>query len=156
MSSLTRRAILAGSGCALFAGAEAALAGGAVGRLHQIADERTATLLTPREAYDLAQAGRILLVDVRRPDEWAATGSPAGGVRLDMRRLDFFPELQRLTNGRRDVPIAFICSGGVRSARVARALVRAGFTQIIDVPEGMSGSPAGPGWVRRGLPVDRR
>lgn len=29
----------------------------------------------------------------------------------------------------------------------------AGFTQIIDVPEGMLGSGAGPGWLKRGLPV---
>jgi hypothetical protein len=31
-------------------------------------------------------------------------------------------------------------------------LKKAGFTQILDVPEGMQGSGAGPGWLSRGLP----
>lgn len=38
---------------------------------------------------------------------------------------------------------------------VARALSRYGYTRVYDVPEGMSGSRAGPGWLARGLPVIR-
>jgi len=41
----------------------------------------------------------------------------------------------------------------VRSARVSNQLIAAGFTYIIDVPEGMLGSAAGPGWLERGLPL---
>jgi hypothetical protein len=37
------------------------------------------------------------------------------------------------------------------SARLAEA----GFTGIVDVPEGMLGSSAGPGWLARDLPVVR-
>ena len=36
---------------------------------------------------------------------------------------------------------------------MARRLSEAGFTQIIDVPEGMLGSAAGPGWLALDLPV---
>ncbi|MCX8952452.1 rhodanese-like domain-containing protein, partial [Ruegeria sp. NA] len=36
---------------------------------------------------------------------------------------------------------------------LSNRLIEAGFTNIIDVPEGMLGSAAGPGWVRTGLPV---
>jgi rhodanese-related sulfurtransferase len=30
-----------------------------------------------------------------------------------------------------------------------------GFSRVYNVKEGMAGSGAGPGWVRRGLPVER-
>ncbi|MBL4628808.1 MAG: rhodanese-like domain-containing protein, partial [Roseicyclus sp.] len=30
-------------------------------------------------AHQLASSGEILLIDIRRPDEWQATGSPASG-----------------------------------------------------------------------------
>jgi len=30
-----------------------------------------------------------------------------------------------------------------------------GFTQVYNVKEGMVGSTAGPGWLKRGLPVER-
>lgn len=110
--------------------------------------------LTPDEAFTKASSGEITLIDIRRPDEWAKTGSAAGAARLDMRREDFIPALDALVQGDRSAPIALICARGVRSDRMSRFLSEAGFTRIIDVPEGMLGSGAGPGWLRRGLPVD--
>ncbi len=107
------------------------------------------------EAHEMASAGEILLIDIRRPDEWAATGSPASGHRLDMRRDDFSEALLALTGGATDARVALICARGVRSSRLTNRLTEAGFTNIIDVPEGMLGSGAGPGWIREGLPVDR-
>ncbi|MEM9852574.1 MAG: rhodanese-like domain-containing protein [Pseudomonadota bacterium] len=106
-------------------------------------------------AHARAAAGEILLIDVRRPDEWAATGSGEGAARLDMRRDDFIAALVRLAEGDRTRSIAIICARGVRSARMTNRLTQAGFTRIIDVPEGMLGSAAGPGWIKRGLPLDR-
>jgi len=41
----------------------------------------------------------------------------------------------------------------VRSKWLTAALINAGLTHVIDVPEGMVGSNAGPGWVARGLPL---
>jgi hypothetical protein len=29
-----------------------------------------------------------------------------------------------------------------------------GFTNVYNVSEGMAGSKAGPGWIRRGLPIE--
>ncbi len=49
--------------------------------------------LSVEEAYDLAANGAITLVDIRRPDEWAATGVGEGAKPLDMRRKDFVAEL---------------------------------------------------------------
>ena len=68
-------------------------------------------------------------------------------------RADFIAALTDAAGADRDAPIALICAGGVRSARLGRRLTEAGFTNIIDVPEGMQGSGAGPGWLRRGLPT---
>lgn len=110
--------------------------------------------LTPPEALERVKAGELLLIDIRRPDEWARTGVPAGAAPLDMRRSDFVPALQALMQDDDRIPVAIICARGVRSRRVSNLLEQAGFTQIIDIPEGMLGSKAGPGWVARGLPVD--
>ncbi|MFC6587110.1 rhodanese-like domain-containing protein [Sulfitobacter pacificus] len=109
--------------------------------------------LTAPAAQAAVEAGEILLVDIRRPDEWARSGIAQGAVPIDMRRPDFIDALLVQTAGRRDLPVALICARGVRSARMSAQLAAAGFTQILDVPEGMLGSGAGPGWVKRGLPL---
>lgn len=106
-------------------------------------------------AYAAATAGDLLLIDIRRPDEWKASGSAGPAHRLDMRREDFTQALLALAKGDRDAPIAVICAKGVRSARLAARLRDAGFTHVSDVAEGMFGSAAGPGWIARGLPVTR-
>lgn len=112
-------------------------------------------VLSPKQAHEQAVSGDILLVDIRRPDEWRRTGVGAGAHPIDMRREDFVAALEAVAGPDRDRAIALICAGGVRSARLARALTQAGFSRIIDVPEGMLGSRAGPGWLRSGLPVQR-
>lgn len=109
--------------------------------------------LTPDRALKMARSGATLLIDIRRPDEWAATGVPAGGHAIDMRRADFIEAVLALAGGDRTQPVALICARGVRSDRIGARLAAAGFAQIADVPEGMLGSSAGPGWLARGLPV---
>ena len=111
--------------------------------------------LTPPDAHALAASGKITLIDIRRPDEWAATGSGQGAHRLDMRRGDFIPELLKLVKQDTAAPVAVICARGVRSKWLSSTLMKAGFTNIIDVPEGMMGSRAGPGWLKRKLPVSK-
>lgn len=109
--------------------------------------------LTVGDAYRAALSGEILLIDIRRPDEWKRTGVGDGAVPLDMRRGDFTDALLARTQGRTDVPVALICARGVRSRGLAARLTSAGFTNIIDVPEGMLGSGAGPGWLKSDLPT---
>ncbi|WP_370400776.1 rhodanese-like domain-containing protein [Sulfitobacter sp. JB4-11] len=138
-------------------GLAAVLGVGAVGsaRWFNVSAQVSAGDLSAPDAHVAAVAGEITLVDIRRPDEWARTGVPEGGVGIDMRRDDFIEALLAQTGGDRDKPVALICARGVRSARLTARLQDAGFTQIIDVPEGMLGSGAGPGWVKRELPVVR-
>ncbi|WP_037311907.1 rhodanese-like domain-containing protein [Ruegeria halocynthiae] len=142
----TRRWILAGGGTTIAAAF-------AIRQYRLIPQDYTGGQLSVEEAHQQAQAGDILLVDIRTPREWQATGVAQGAHPLDMRRDDFEQALTTLTGGRRDAPVALICARGVRSARLSNRLTEAGFTNVIDVPEGMLGSAAGPGWVRAGLPV---
>lgn len=109
--------------------------------------------LSPIQVQAAVERGDILLVDIRRPDEWAATGIAKGAVPVDMRRADFTEALAAYNAADKSRPVALICARGVRSRNLTNALKAAGFTNIIDVPEGMLGSGAGPGWLARGLPV---
>lgn len=109
--------------------------------------------LSVAQAHAQARAGDVILVDIRRPDEWRRTGVPQDAIPIDMRRGDFITELAALTGPDRSHPVALICARGVRSARLALRLSAAGFSQVLDVPEGMLGSAAGPGWLKSGLPT---
>ena len=108
--------------------------------------------LTPQEALAAVDAGEILLVDIRRPDEWAKTGIARGATPIDMRRPDF---IAAVLDAREtpDQPVALICARGVRSYRMSQRLATAGLSPILDVPEGMLGGKAGPGWLAADLPV---
>lgn len=116
--------------------------------------QATELALSPPDARRLVREGKLVLVDIRRPDEWAATGVPQGALAIDMRRADFIEAVKETAGNNPDVPIAFICAGGVRSRWVTNALTDAGLTNLVDIPEGMLGSAAGPGWLARGLPVE--
>ncbi|MGR3759753.1 rhodanese-like domain-containing protein [Roseobacteraceae bacterium NS-SX3] len=146
-SFVSRRGLMLGG----LAAAGAAAAGW--GWLRRVAPKYAQPRLSAAEAYARAQAGEVVLIDIRTPREWRATGVPAGGRPIDMRRPDFAAALQAVAGPDRAAPIALICARGVRSARMTLALAEAGFTSILDVPEGMLGSRAGPGWIAAGLPV---
>jgi len=106
-------------------------------------------------AHRRATGEGLLLIDIRTPQEWAATGWGEGAVRLDMRRPDFGQSVLELAGGDPTRAIALICARGVRTARLSNMMAEAGFSTVIDVPEGMMGSRAGPGWIARGLPLVR-
>ena len=109
--------------------------------------------LTPVEAHAAAASGTVLLIDIRQPEEWLQTGIGEHAIALDMRREDFADALLAEAAGDAARPIALICARGVRSRRLSKNLSAAGFSRVVDVPEGMLGSGAGPGWLTRGLPV---
>tara|TARA_R110002072_G_scaffold4068_4_gene28814 strand:+ start:614 stop:1090 length:477 start_codon:yes stop_codon:yes gene_type:complete len=148
---LSRRRVLLIGG-----GAVAVVATAATGIILARRDTFRGAEMTPPEALDALRAGNIMLIDIRRPDEWMKTGVAEGAQTLDLRRDDFVEALTRMADGDLNRPIALICARGVRSDRTGTRLTDAGFTQIIDIPEGMLGSRAGPGWLERGLPVTLR
>lgn len=114
--------------------------------------------ITPAEAQARAKAGRITLIDVRTPDEWRETGVAPGATPINLHNPGgpeaFVKEVVARVGTKRDAPIAFICRSGNRSGQAQRLLAAQGFTNVYSVREGMSGSAAGPGWIRSGLPVE--
>lgn len=130
-------------------------AAGAVGaaRWFNVSASLEGGALSVARAHAAALSGDVLLIDIRRPDEWSRTGIGEGAVPLDMRVPDFAERLLVLADGDPARPIALICARGVRSRALSRRLAAAGFTSVQDVPEGMLGSGAGPGWLGAGLPV---
>jgi rhodanese-related sulfurtransferase len=113
--------------------------------------------LSAPDALAQLKAGKLILVDIRTPEEWKQTGVAQGAVRLDMQHPKgapgFTADLLKLTKGDKSAPVALICRTGNRTTQVQRYLEAQGFTQVINVREGMAGSTAGPGWLRRGLPL---
>lgn len=148
--TMSRRKLLSSAGILLGAAAV-----GAVAWRYRPAPDHDRPRLSVAEAFSAAGAGSITLVDIRTPREWRSTGVPVGSVQIDMRRDDFTEALSRALGGNRAAPVALICARGVRSARMVRRMAEAGFSQIMDVPEGMLGSGAGPGWIAGNLPVAR-
>jgi rhodanese-related sulfurtransferase len=108
-----------------------------------------------REANARAKKGDIVLVDVRRPSEWRASGVPASGYAITMHQnaASFVKQLLAATGGRRDRPLALICATGGRTTWLQPQLRKAGFTNLFNVTEGMYGSRYGAGWLRKRLPV---
>ncbi|AXI47726.1 hypothetical protein C1J03_17975 [Sulfitobacter sp. SK012] len=137
-----------------FLGLAVLLGGGvAAARWFNLGAEISNNSLSVSDAHDKALSGQIALIDIRRPDEWARTGIGASALPLDMRDPEFSDVLLAHVDNDLGASIALICARGVRSRGLAKRLTSTGFTHIIDVPEGMLGSGAGPGWIKAGLPV---
>lgn len=123
----------------------------------------TATLasseLAAPDAAAKVQAGQITLIDIRTPGEWKETGVAKGAKLVNMIHpqgaTGFVNAILEKVNGDRTAPIALICRTGNRTTQVQRYLEGQGFTNIANIKEGMAGSGAGPGWVKRGLPLEK-
>jgi rhodanese-related sulfurtransferase len=114
--------------------------------------------LTAPEAAAAVAAGKVTLIDIRTPPEWKETGVAKGAQLLNMLHPQGAPgftnALLDKVKGDKNAPIALICRTGNRTTQVQRYLQSQGFTNVYNVKEGMAGSGAGPGWLKRGLPVE--
>lgn len=115
-------------------------------------------LLPPDQAWREASSGQVLIIDVRNAPEWAWTGVPRGAARASWWQIGgesgFLEDVFALVGQARDRPIALICARGVRSGNAAAFLRANGFGNVRDIGEGMLGSAAGPGWLKRQLPLE--
>ena len=118
---------------------------------------QSASIMTPEAAHLQAEQGRLLLIDIRRPSEWAETGIAEHAVAMTMHGPQAVPGLldaiETYVEGNKDQAIALICRSGNRSAKVAAALASKGFHSVFDISVGMEGHLFKPGWIRRGLPI---
>jgi len=95
-----------------------------------------------REAFERAQRGELLLLDVRGSSEHA------GGHVPGARHIPLGDLPERASELPRNLPVAIYCEGGTRSRIGASVLRRAGFTQLLDQGGGF------PAHAEAGLPVE--
>ncbi len=110
-------------------------------------------IMSAPDVLAAAARGEVVLVDIRTRGEWKQSGLAEPALAISMHEAGFVRNLANALSGDRTSPVALICATGGRSAHLQRVLATAGFTNVIDVSEGMFGSSAGPGWLKRGLPV---
>ena len=102
---------------------------------------------------ELAQlsADGVMIVDVRRAEEWKETGVISGSKRLTysdaQRRVD--PEWVKKMKAIAppDKPVALICRTGGRTTAAARLLDEAGYKKVYNARGGIYA------WIDAGLPV---
>ncbi|MBK8199956.1 MAG: rhodanese-like domain-containing protein [Acidobacteria bacterium] len=116
------------------------------------AGHAAAQTVSVQTVYEQVKAGQVLLVDVRRAEERAETGTAPGAVRITLQATDFLDQLAVAAGGRKETAIAFICRSGQRSGAAAEKAAAAGYTNVYNVTGGMS--MAG-GWIDAGLPVTK-
>lgn len=107
-----------------------------------------------QEAHQQASAGKMVIVDIRTPQEWAETGVAAGAVRLDMTEKDFPSRLAALKKQAGDKAVGLICRTANRSSYVQDALAKYGM-RLVNIRGGMVGGRGETGWIAAGLPVSR-
>ena len=115
------------------------------------------TVVSPDQVLQWAHGGQVTIIDIRRPDEWRQSGLPAGAeratVRLSRGPNEFLHKIAKLAQGDKSKPIALICAAGVRSGYAAKLLASRGYTQVMEISEGMLGNGHGAGWLARDLPI---
>ncbi len=122
---------------------------------------------SPQEVDALVRDHGYVHVDVRTEAEWSA-GHPAGALNVPsmlagpsgmVENPDFVPVMTALFA--KDARLVLGCKTGRRSLNAARALLAAGFTDVVDQRAGFEGArdPFGkvvePGWAAAGLPTEK-
>jgi len=109
--------------------------------------------LSAPKALEKAQAGELVLIDIRRPSEWKESGIASIAIPLSMHENGFLEGLAKIKQANSGKKIALICATGGRSAYLQSELEKRGLGTTIDITEGMFGNGQAPGWLKRGLPL---
>jgi len=116
---------------------------------------QAAELISAKSAHQRALKGDLILLDVRRSDEWKQSGVAASAKLISMYEDGFLTRLLKLTGEQKDKAIALICATGARSTWLSGQLEARGYTNVLNVREGMFGSQYGAGWIAQKLPIRR-
>ena len=120
-------------------------------------------VLTARNAWAQAAAGKLTIVDIRSPQEWRASGVAKGAWRItihgERQMAGFLNKLLARTEGDRTRRLTLICASGGRSNHTLQFLRKKGFTNVTHIAEGMLGRSVfrggGKGWIKHGLPTEQ-
>lgn len=101
--------------------------------------------VTPKDAQAMLAGGKVELIDVRDPNEWARGYVPGA-------RLLALPDLRinpaTTINKPKDAPVLFVCHRGSRSQAAAALAEQIGMTQVSVLDGGMEA------WNALGLPLE--
>ena len=95
------------------------------------------------EAKAMMDSGNAVVIDVRKPDEWAS-GHVAGAIHIPvddvLARIDELPQ---------DKKLLFICAAGVRSGLACEMAAAMGLesNRLYNIEEGT------PTWIEKGYPT---
>jgi rhodanese-related sulfurtransferase len=87
--------------------------------------------ITPAQALQLISSGKVDVVDVRNPDEWA-TGHVAGSRLVPLGKLRAAPTASLPKDG-----VLFVCAAGVRSETAARLAIGLGLKKVYNLRGGI-------------------
>ena len=113
--------------------------------------------VTPREAWDLQEAGAGKIVDVRTMPEWQFVGHVPDAPLIEWPRGGEAPLLEAFVGKLKEDfqpgdRLLFLCRTGVRSHHAADLATRAGFPESYNSLEGFEGPAPDKGWRAAGLP----
>lgn len=109
--------------------------------------------LNPEQLQSLQQNQNALVVDVRTPAEWQASGVIPNSQRLQgfdsngkFDANQWLSDLQKLKSSA-DQPVILVCRSGSRSSKIGELLAQQGEKNIYHLSNGIQG------WIQSGLPV---
>ncbi len=110
-------------------------------------------VLLAETALAMSEAGDLIIIDVRNPNEWMRSGVAQGALTITPQNPSFMQDLHDAVGGDLNKPIALICATGTRTAAIQRFLREQGYGAVSHIAEGMMGNFSAAGWLRKELPT---
>ena len=120
--------------------------------------ENLNTDLSLQEAYSLYENDKIKIIDIRTLNEWNMTGVIPKSILVNMHddnyqeRSEFSMELKNILSKYNKSNVALICASGARSKIVSDYLIKEGYSNIYNIPDGIIGKKSD-GWLFLGFPL---
>ena len=106
-------------------------------------ENKDVTVVSPEEMQSLLEIEDVQLVDVRTPEEFNE-GYIAKAQNINYESPTFDEDITKLDKNK---PVILYCQAGVRSAKCADKMVKAGFVKVYDLEGGISK------WKHKGFEV---
>ncbi len=100
----------------------------------QIEENYEVEVITVEEMDSLLEMGKVQLIDVRTPDEYAE-GYIEGAINIDFRDENFEERIAKVDKSK---PVAVYCGRGGRSGKCSAYMKKAGFKKIYDLDGGIT------------------